>query len=225
MNLIDVGQWAEKWLNRVRDWAGRSWSWFIWLSLRGIGFNYSITDVRHRCDTTREKGELADFAADNPPDEELLALSKDLYDREERRREGVDDKIKSLLTLSALLLPLSVAFLPKVRWMGVDLFPVVFLFLTVALLIEYLGVGRRMTPALSEELAALPKNKRRSNIIRSYMASTTYDQNHTDFLVDIYRAARVMFILSLISAMLVVLLSELFNVAAPTDGVLTSRPA
>jgi hypothetical protein len=85
-----------------------------WCLLRAFCIKCSLREAISRAYISKE-GELPDFAKAQDP-EALLDIAKDVRDKSDKRRAAVLDKCKTLLTVSALLVPLILAVSTQVRY-------------------------------------------------------------------------------------------------------------
>jgi hypothetical protein len=180
------------------------------LSLRCYGIeDRSFDEVREQ--TSNKVEYKAIVFADNANAESLLELAKDSYRAAKDRRNAVTDKFKILQTLSAFLLTMAGVFLPRAfvfeaAWMRWAFYlAVLFLLNTVTLLLVYLAVGAEAVVGLDQQKADMDEHTLKQRLINDYGRCTVAINNRTDYLVDIYRAARFFFLFAF--TIIVVLLS------------------
>lgn len=146
--------------------------------------------------------------------EELLALAKDIYGQTEKRKATIDDKCRTIMTISSISLPLISAILPRLSSPALGIVPLFFVFIAAFLVLVQLNVGSSSYPTLDAELAGLEPELQRKRLITSYLASARFNDCCTDFNVDVFRAARRSLLVGLFSL-----------VAVAAVGGLLGRPS
>lgn len=132
--------------------------------------------------------------------EDTLNFIKEKNKEVNDRRDKIDTKARTLLTLTSLLLGL-ISNLASPKTIGiVSVLPLVFLFFTIFLLIQYFGIEFFLTTDYSCILSdsTLDKRKLGEDIIRS----SNYNQSVTNFFVDLYRSALRYFFLATLLIMI-----------------------
>jgi hypothetical protein len=82
--------------------------------------------------------------------------------------------------------------------------PITSLLLTIMLAFEFFGVESASRPSLDESLASMPPDRQKTAIARSYMESARVNSGGNDFKVDLYRAARRAFLISVLAVVFIV---------------------
>jgi len=216
-------------MGRIFQWPLDAFYWirtaFVWLiayvSLRFYGVEVHAKDVwdgtyRGRTHANRELGKSTDLSA-------VLSAAKDCHKTAQERRSTITDKCKTLLTVSSLLLGLTGLLLPKpfifdATWTRVVFFVAVAgLLNTVTLLLLFFDVGTETEISLDQQDVDLGADDLKKNLINLYLNCQNEIENRTDYLVDLYRAARFFFLLSL--TLVVFLFTASFFTHAPGDEV------
>lgn len=164
------------------------------LSMRFYGPELSFDEVRkgrynHKKHTDRDLVQAKDLDL-------LLAAAKECYKTAQDRRSVVTDKCKTLLTLSTFILAISGLFMPKTfefdGWIARGLFFISGLFMAdaVILLLVYFGVGSETTVTLDQDYVPLDKDDLKKALINDFLKCEVETDNRTDYLVNVYEAAR-----------------------------------
>jgi len=130
----------------------------------------------------------------------LLAEAKEACNRAETRRAIVMDKCKVLLTLSSLLLAAIGLLLPKnlasaSTWTRVCFFLAAIAFVdVVVLLVFFMGVGTETGISIDQGEVDLEPADLKKNFINLYLLCETTTENRTDYLVEVFKAARFAFL-------------------------------
>ncbi len=132
-----------------------------------------------------------------------LEFAKDLNKQEEERAKFVLDKIKMLTTISALSLPLLFGFTSHKDWYYI--LPLSLSLITVLILILTISVGTGATVSYEDGKFEKEINELKKEIIKDSIVSSHRNSYATDYVIDIYKAARRAFLLSLLSLILIVL--------------------
>ena len=126
--------------------------------------------------------------------EDTLNFIKEKNKEVNDRRDKIDTKARTLLTLTSLLLGL-ISSLASPKTIGiVSVLPLVFLFFTIFLLIQYFGIETFQTTDYSCILSDSTLDKR--TLAEDIIQSSNYNQSVTDFFVDLYRSALRYFFLA-----------------------------
>lgn len=153
-----------------------------------------------------------------------LTLAKDLYDAEDQRIRNLDDKARSLLSATSILFTLNGGLIALTaswdigayRWLLCAAFA--FLLITLFLLLGvFFGINSFSQPKLEAPMVLQLERGRQHGLIRDYMEAAWENALVREFLVDSYRAARRMFLCSMLllgTAGLVVLFTD-----KPTEAV------
>ena len=177
----------------------RAVAWLLaYLSLRVCGLEVRAKDVwRGKYSSTQHQNLNLDNAGDLPL---LLDTARVCLANAQDRRSVVSDKCKTLLTVSSILLTLIGLLLPKFihlqqTWMGVSFFIAMGALLnTIILLLVFFDVGADMEIDVGPDDVARDTKDMQKNLINSHLQCQTALDNRTDYLVDLYKAARFFFL-------------------------------
>ncbi|MCH8805656.1 MAG: collagen-like protein [Planctomycetes bacterium] len=175
---------------------------FVWLltflSLRLCGVEIGAKDVWHGSySTTVHKDLNLDKAGDLP---RFLDTVKVCLTTAQDRRAVVSDKCRTLLTVSSVLLTLIALLLPKFihlddAWMAVTFYIAMSALLnTIILLLVFFDVGVDMDISLDSDDVALDAKDMQKNLINLHRQCQATLDNRTNYLVDLYKAARFFFL-------------------------------
>lgn len=173
-----------------------------WLLLRVFAFSDKITTLEIRKGTFSQEGrsnETGDQSAETTVEqsgcaEEVLELAKELYEEEEKRLASVQDKIRALVSVCSLVLPIVVAFMPRLRHPGFALIPLLFVFASLLTLLIAIRLHNRSRPALGTELLGKDEDALRGSIAAGYLKAARLNEPRTSFLANVYRAAYAAFV-------------------------------
>ncbi len=168
---------------------------FLWLIIRICGFDMSLQEISRRRYESPAKIPSLDNIYDDEP--QLLDLAKDLYEEENSRRGQLDEKVRTLLTISGILVPLTVGLMAFVDLPLIAIVPLALLLLTTVLILEFFGVDTVAFPSIDDNLLGSGRGERRKFLIKSYIESTAFNNGVNNFRVDLYRASRRLFLISL----------------------------
>ncbi len=154
----------------------------------------------------------------------LLAAAKDRYKEAIDRRGFVSDKAKTLITLNSALLALLAAFLPKVTnfdslWASLLFFGGVLLLL-IALLVMwvYFDIKTETMMVLGQEDVGLDENDLKKSLINSHLKCQYATDNVTDYLADLYKTARFLFLTGFMLVFVIFSINN-FTRSPTTDAV------
>jgi hypothetical protein len=151
----------------------------------------------------------------------LLDMSKEGLGNTEKRRNVVTDKCKTLLTLGSLLLGVVGLLLPKYLafdsiWLrAFSVFAIALLFNAIVVLLMYFDVGHDMEVSLGQSDIPLDDTNLKKSLLNRQLRCTAASENRTDYLVELYRAARFCFLSALTTIAGLVLFSLLMS--SPAD--------
>jgi hypothetical protein len=131
-------------------------------------------------------------------------MAERIFDEENERRTSVDKKVQFLIMMCSAGVPVVIG-LWRVLNIGLLVFaPLCFLFISLLLLLLHQRPGQEHLVDLTDEMLAADGEPRALLWAHQFLACTAENQNRTDYLVDVYRAARRAFISSLITFAVVV---------------------
>ena len=194
-------------------------SYITYFSLLFYGFPISLKDVfaETYCGRVHSERNL-DQAHDL---DTLLSLARECLKNEHDRRALVTDKCKTLLTLSSLLLGLVGILLPRrlsfsAAWMSFLLFLAILALLNaVVLLLVFFGIRSETIMSLNQEDVGLDGIDLKKSLINSYLLCEVSAKNRTDYLMDVYRSARLFFLVAF--SLIVILFSMNFLSSSRND--------
>jgi len=127
---------TKSWIVRIDDWASHAAYSVAHAMLFVLNHGHTYKEFRAG-QLSHAKARDAVTLPDDADAELALEEARSATEREENRREVVDDKSKVMLTVSALLLAANAALLPQapVRWLA--FIPLCFVFVAVFLLLMY----------------------------------------------------------------------------------------
>ena len=219
--------WIFGLLNRIIQllldafyWARRAIVWLLaYSSLRLCGIEAEVGAVwRGKYASTEHQNLELGNAGDLP---RLLETARVCMRNAQDRRAIVSDKFKTLLTVSAVLLTLIGLLLPKFihldeEWMSITFYVAMGALLnTIILLLVFVDVGADMDIALGPDDVALEPDDMQKNLINLHLQCQTALDNRTNYLVDLYKAARFFF-LSAFTLVVMLFAVDFFN-HAPVD--------
>lgn len=108
------------------------------------------------------------------------------------RRDRVDTKARTLLTLTSLLLGLisSATSITSAKSIGLwSILPLALLFSTIFLLTVYFGVDRSQTTDYSYIFSDVDSESAKRDLCNDLISAQNYNERVTDFMLDLYRAA------------------------------------
>lgn len=167
-------------------------------SIRLFGIECTFQDVRRRAyDQLQHVDRNLDDAKDL---DTLLASAKDRYKDALDRRTFVTDKTKTLVALNSAMLAIVAAFLPKAAafdsaWLSIAFYVGVLLMLNALLIMWiYFDIKGETVVELAQSEVGLDKDNLKKATINSYLRCQVDTNNVTDFLADLYKAARFYFL-------------------------------
>jgi hypothetical protein len=188
-------------------------------TLRVFGKEIAYSDVKAGTFESRNPSPLSLEEAKDV--HTLLEMSRESFSNAEKRRTVVTDKCKTLLTLGSLLLGVIGLLLPKYlafesAWMrGLSILAIAILFDAIVLLLVFFDVGQDMEVSLAQADIPLDETNLKKSLLNRHLRCTASSENRTDYLVEIYRAARFCFLSALTIVAGLVLASVTMN--SPVD--------
>ncbi len=186
----------------------------VWFLMRVSRVECSLDDI-----VRRRYGHEYPAVPNPPPDrkgEGLVELARHRFEMAEQRHERLNGKVNMLLTVAGVVLALGSVFVGRTAswYLAVPAF--VSLAASVFLMLEFLGVSTIMCPVIDDEMVGAEGDARSMKIMRDYLLSAVENDRQTDFLVDVYRAARNWFEFGMVLLLLAYLLGQANE--APADG-------
>lgn len=185
------------------------------LTLRLYGKEVAYKDVKDGKYTPQKSEILCLDAAKNI--DLILETAKSTFLDAEKRFGSITDKCQTLITLGSLLLGLAGLLLPKylafdsvwMRWLSVV--TVAILFDAIIVLSLFFDVGTSMGISLEQKDVPLDSSAYKKNLALSYLQCAATSENRTNYLVDLYLAARFCFLSALTGIAILVFVSLLMN--------------
>jgi hypothetical protein len=213
----------KKSLQTFLDWcyyARRDFATSIaFITLRVYGREVEYSEVKAGTFDSRQHTPLS---LEEAKDIDLLFdLSKEDLANAEKRRSVITDKCKTLLTLGSLLFGVIGLLLPKYLafdslWMrGLSALALAILFNAIVLLLMFFDVGKEMEVSLTQDEIPLDPPNLKKSLLNQNRKCVAASENRTDYLVELYLAARFCFLSALTIVAGLVLTSVVMN--SPRD--------
>ena len=191
-------------------------AWIEWVILRAFLIECTREEVRQRR-YVHEGQEPPPGLLTLQGSDELLDLAKSIHGQTEKRKATIDDKCKTIMTVSSISLPLISAILPRLPSPAIGVVPLLFVFLAAFLVMVQLNVGSSSYPTLDAGLAVLEPEPQKKRLIASYLESARFNDCCTDFNVDVFRAARRSLLLGLLCLVAVAAFGGLLGPSSQSD--------
>lgn len=181
-------KWVENWLKHIAYGA-------VYAFLSVLNHGHSYQEIRDGSLSHAMAGDKV-VLPDNADADLAIEEARRVAEREESRREVVDDKSKVMLTVSALLLAANAALLPHapLRWLA--LIPLCFVFVAVFLLLMYFRTYK-LEVVHYKNVNWTDPNKARLAIAQSEFACAESMSPQNDLRIGVHRAARRSLVLAL----------------------------
>lgn len=192
-----------------------------YLLMRAYALEVTFEDIKKgKYSTAKHVNRNLDNARDL---NSLLATAKDGYKAAMDRRNTITDKCKTLLIISSFIITISGLFIPKSYefegWLFRGLFSLAGLLLlnSVVLLLVYFSVRSETTIHLDQSLVDLEESDLKKALINDYLLCEMDTDNGTNYLVNVYEAARF-FALSAFTLMLGLVAANYINHPSARDA-------
>ncbi|HTB23687.1 MAG TPA: collagen-like protein [bacterium] len=166
--------------------------WIDWLLLRFMGIGCNLVEVKERKYPAEHAYKAIQIKKGANLDE-MIIHSKDIFEYEQARLDGVHRKSAMLLTAVGIFFGILSFSLPLLVWPALVIIPAVLLVSSAWVILSVIGVDTTMGPTLGQEEADKLNNSQRDfklSIIRDYHLSALHNADVNRFLVDAYRVAR-----------------------------------
>jgi Ca2+/Na+ antiporter len=178
---------------------------FTWILMRFSCIDCTFLEVRQR--QYQSERELVFPSEKVKICDEKIDFLKDKTKEVKDRRDRVDKKVQTLLTLTSLLLGLisSATSIASAKSIGFwSIVPLTLLFCTIFLLTFYFGVDRSQTTDYSYILSDLESELESANrqLCKDLISSQDYNERATNFMLDLYRSALRYFSLGMLFIMI-----------------------
>ncbi|MCI0541277.1 MAG: collagen-like protein [Verrucomicrobiales bacterium] len=211
----------QRFLDGFHDFRKALVAWLTYCSIRFFGTEITFEEVEAGSLKNRQHANLnLDGASDV---DSLLDAAKECHKAAMDRRQVVTDKCKTLLTLSAFILTITGLFVPRASefetwWLRIPFFLAGLLLLnSVVLLLVYFGVGKEKEASVDQADASLDKENLRKAMINQYLDCEVAYDNRTDYLIEIFKAARF-FSVSAFTLIVVLFLVSYLTHTSTTDA-------
>jgi hypothetical protein len=183
--------------------------YITWLLMRLSCIECTISEVQQRQYQSSEEFIL--------PSEEInisdlkMDFLKEKTKEVKERRDGVDTKARTLLTLTSLLLGVisSATSIASANAIGIlSILPLTLLFFTIVLLTVYFGIDRSQTTDYSYIFSDSNPEAFKRMLCNDLLISQDYNDRVTNFMLDLYRSALRYFSI----AMLFIMIFGIWNV-------------
>lgn len=143
--------------------------------------------------------------------DQIISILNRSHEQISKRKGTLDDKVKNLLTLTGVSIPLVTIFLGKWPASFLGLIGLGLLLSTIFLLLTYWGIHRFTEVSVSDSWFALNEEEIKKEIIEDLVYSNHENNNTVDFLADLFRAARFYFVCALIFLVMNVVINNILN--------------
>jgi Collagen triple helix repeat (20 copies) len=187
-------------------------TWLEWRLLRLFFIDCSLEEVRERRYIAAPNGAaVAPGMMDVEDSDDFLSLAKEVFDQSEKRKATIDDKCKTVLTISSISMAIITALLPRLPLPYLGIIPLFFIFASAFLVLVHLNVSRFRYPKLDAEYARLDATTRKKRRITDYLKDTRWNESVIDFHVDVYRASNRSLRLGLFILLLLAVVGSIFG--------------
>lgn len=190
-------------------------TWLEWRLLRLFFIDCMLEEVRERryIDAQKEAEGAAILPGmkDVEDSDDFLDLAKEVFDQSEKRKATIDDKCKTVLTISSISMAIITALLPQLPLPYLGIIPLLFIFASAFLVLVHLNVSRFRYPKLDAEYADLDAATRKKRRITGYLNDARWNESVIDFHVDVYRASNRSLRLGLLILLLLAIVGSIFG--------------
>lgn len=162
----------------------------VWILMRRFDVECSLEEVCERRYIHPGKSDPRPDVTSVQAVDKVLEFARETYERAEKRKALIDDKNKVFLGISAILLPLITAIIPRLPYPFVGILPLIFLFVTAYLILIHFGVGIYTFPELKANQITGSEDEIKKLLIAEYYESANVNNDRLDFYVDLFRVAR-----------------------------------
>ncbi len=168
----------------------RAVTWLEWRLLRLFFIDCKLEEVKTRRYIHPPKEALPELISLRDEDEDdLLHLAQQVFEQSEKRKATIDDKCKTVLTISSISMAIITALLPRLPFPYLGSIPLLFIFASAFLVLVHLNVSSYRYPTLDAEYARLDAATRKKRLISRYLEDARWNEAVIDFHVDVYRAS------------------------------------
>lgn len=187
-------------------------TWLEWRLLRLFFIDCSLEEVRERRYIAAPNGAaVVPGMMDVEDSDDFLGLAKEVFDQSEKRKATIDDKCKTVLTISSISMAIITSLLPRLPLPYLGIIPLLFIFASAFLVLVHLNVSTFRYPTLDAEHARLDAATRRKRRITDYLKDARWNESVIDFHVDVYRASNRALRLGLLILLLFAVVGSIFG--------------
>lgn len=187
-------------------------TWLEWRLLRLFFIDCSLEEVRERRYIAAPNGAaVVPGMMDVEDSDDFLGLAKEVFDQSEKRKATIDDKCKTVLTISSISMAIITSLLPRLPLPYLGIIPLLFIFASAFLVLVHLNVSRFRYPKLDAEYARLDASTRKKRRIIDYLKDACWNESVIDFHVDVYRASNRALRLGLLILLLLAVVGSIFG--------------
>lgn len=187
-------------------------TWLEWRLLRLFFIECSLEEVRERRYIDDPKGAaVVPGMMDVEDSDDFLELAKEVFDQSEKRKATIDDKCKTVLTISSISMAIITALLPRLPLPYLGIIPLLFIFASAFLVLVHLNVSRFRYHKLDAEYARLDAATRKKRRITDYLKDARWNESVINFHVDVYRASNRSLRLGLFILLLLAVVGSIFG--------------
>ncbi len=176
---------------------------FTWILMRVSCIDCTLLEVQQR--QYQSTSELVFPSEEVKICDKKIDFLKDKNKEVKDRRDRVDTKARTLLTLTSLLLGLisSATSITSAKSIGFwSILPLTLLFSTIFLLTVYFGVDRSQTTDYSYIFSDLESESAKRELCYDLIRSQDYNERVINFMLDLYRSALQYFSLAMLFIMI-----------------------
>lgn len=174
----------------------RTYHRLIWIVVRLCGVPMGLYELVNRSyEPSLHYANPEDSKAD---DDVLLPLARQLFEDENARAAQLEEKVRTLLTISGILFPLAAGLTVISDSVGLGIVTILLSLATISIILEFFGVDTIRVPDFSSDLISAAVVDRKRLLMKDYLASAAHNNAVNNFKVDLYRVARRLFLVSLV---------------------------
>jgi len=174
-----------------------------WILMRISCIDCTLNEVCER--QYQSKSTLVFLSEEVKICDKKIDFLKDKNKEVKDRRDRVDTKARTLLTLTSLLLGLisSATSIASAKSIGLwSILPLTLLFFTIFLLAVYFGVDRSQTADYSYIFSESESESAKRELCNDLIGAQDYNERVTNFMLDLYRSALRYFSFAMLFIML-----------------------
>ncbi len=188
----------------------------------------TLSEVQQRAYKSERKLKLICLFDETNICDQKIDFLKEKNKEVKDRRDKVDTKARTLLTLTSLLLGLisSTTSIVSIKSIGFcSIFPLTLLFLTIFLLTIYFGIDNTQTTDYSYIFLDSKSDSTKKMLCNDLLEAQDYNHRATNFMIDLYRAALRYFSLAMLFIMVlgignIIFTNGLYSNAKPNASLI-----